>query len=377
MDKFNSAKAIMIQGTMSNAGKSLIAAALCRIFRQDGYSVAPFKSQNMALNSYITAEGLEMGRAQVMQAEAAGTEPSVLMNPILLKPTSDVGSQVIVNGEVVGNMRAMEYFRRKREFVPQIMNAFGRLSARHDIIVIEGAGSPAELNLKADDIVNMGMARLAKSPVLLVGDIDRGGVFAQLIGTVKLLEPDEQARIKGLIINKFRGDVDILRPGLGGVVRRRNQDGELELPPQGGGGHQLPPQGRGEKGRDFGRVHRLPLLGGEEGPLHQPGDLGPHLLHALRPLEVDVLHDQVEGGALLGRGEAELLGGEPGPPQADGPGGPDRRLGRLLVQRPPLELGGGELGGQLHLRPVGIMPGQPGRQGGGLLRDPGRGLPAG
>lgn len=130
MDKFNSAKAIMIQGTMSNAGKSLIAAALCRIFRQDGYSVAPFKSQNMALNSYITAEGLEMGRAQVMQAEAAGTEPSVLMNPILLKPTSDVGSQVIVNGEVVGNMRAMEYFRRKREFVPQIMNAFGQLSAR-------------------------------------------------------------------------------------------------------------------------------------------------------------------------------------------------------------------------------------------------------
>ena len=214
MDKFNSAKAIMIQGTMSNAGKSLIAAALCRIFRQDGYSVAPFKSQNMALNSYITAEGLEMGRAQVMQAEAAGTEPSVLMNPILLKPTSDVGSQVIVNGEVVGNMRAMEYFRRKREFVPQIMNAFGQLSARHDIIVIEGAGSPAELNLKADDIVNMGMARLAKSPVLLVGDIDRGGVFAQLIGTVKLLEPSEQDMIKALIVNKFRGDRSIFRSGV-------------------------------------------------------------------------------------------------------------------------------------------------------------------
>ena len=214
MDKFNSAKAIMIQGTMSNAGKSLIAAALCRIFRQDGYSVAPFKSQNMALNSYITAEGLEMGRAQVMQAEAAGTEPSVMMNPILLKPTIDVGSQVIVNGEVVGNMRAMEYFRRKREFIPQIMNAFGQLSARHDIIVIEGAGSPAELNLKADDIVNMGMARLAKSPVLLVGDIDRGGVFAQLIGTVKLLEPSEQDMIKALIVNKFRGDRSIFRSGV-------------------------------------------------------------------------------------------------------------------------------------------------------------------
>lgn len=208
------AKAIMIQGTMSNAGKSLIAAALCRIFRQDGYSSAPFKSQNMALNSYITADGLEMGRAQVMQAEAAGIEPSVLMNPILLKPTSDVGSQVIVNGEVVGNMRAMEYFRRKREFVPQIMEAYNKLSAQHDIIVIEGAGSPAELNLKADDIVNMGMARLANSPVLLVGDIDRGGVFAQLIGTVKLLEPSEQDMIKALIVNKFRGDKSIFRSGV-------------------------------------------------------------------------------------------------------------------------------------------------------------------
>lgn len=208
------AKPIMIQGTMSNAGKSLITAALCRIFRQDGYSAAPFKSQNMALNSYITAEGLEMGRAQVMQAESAGVEPSVLMNPILLKPTSDVGSQVIVNGEVIGNMRAMEYFRRKREFIPQIMAAYNTLSAQHDIIVIEGAGSPAELNLKADDIVNMGMARLAKSPVVLVGDIDRGGVFAQLIGTVKLLESSEQDMIKALIVNKFRGDRSIFRSGV-------------------------------------------------------------------------------------------------------------------------------------------------------------------
>lgn len=208
------AKPIMIQGTMSNAGKSLIAAALCRIFRQDGYSVAPFKSQNMALNSYITADGLEMGRAQVMQAEAAGVEPSVLMNPILLKPTSDVGSQVIVNGEVVGNMRAMEYFRRKREFIPQIMDAYNTLSAQHDIIVIEGAGSPAELNLKADDIVNMGLARLVNSPVMLVGDIDRGGVFAQLIGTVKLLEQSEQDLIKALIVNKFRGDRSIFKTGV-------------------------------------------------------------------------------------------------------------------------------------------------------------------
>ena len=208
------AKAIMIQGTMSNAGKSLIAAGLCRIFKQDGYRVAPFKSQNMALNSYITDEGLEMGRAQVMQAEAAGIAPSVLMNPILLKPTNDVGSQVIVNGEVLGTMSAREYFQYKKKLVPDIMKAFETLAAENDIIVIEGAGSPAEINLKEEDIVNMGMAKMAKAPVLLVGDIDRGGVFAQLIGTVELLEKEEQAMVKGLIINKFRGDKTILDPGV-------------------------------------------------------------------------------------------------------------------------------------------------------------------
>ena len=208
------AKPIMIQGTMSNAGKSLTAAALCRIFKQDGYKVAPFKSQNMALNSYVTEEGLEMGRAQVVQAEAAGIRPSVRMNPILLKPTTDVGSQVIVNGEVLGNMRAGEYFKRKNELVPEIMKAYNALSEEYDIIVIEGAGSPAEINLKSDDIVNMGMAKRARSPVLLVGDIDRGGVFAQLYGTVALLDEDERRMIRGMIINKFRGDVEILRPGL-------------------------------------------------------------------------------------------------------------------------------------------------------------------
>ena len=208
------AKVIMIQGTMSNAGKSLLAAGLCRIFHQDGYRVAPFKSQNMALNSFITREGLEMGRAQVMQAEAAGIEPSVLMNPILLKPTNDTGSQVIVNGEVLGNMSAREYFSHKKELIPDIMKAYHALEEQYDIIVIEGAGSPAEINLKADDIVNMGMAKLVDAPVLLVGDIDRGGVFAQLYGTVELLEPDERDRIKGLIINKFRGDKTILDPGI-------------------------------------------------------------------------------------------------------------------------------------------------------------------
>ena len=208
------AKCIMVQGTMSGAGKSLLCTALCRIFAQDGYKVAPFKSQNMALNSFVTRAGLEMGRAQVVQAQAAGVEPDVRMNPILLKPSSDVGSQVIVNGEVRGDMPARAYFRQKKTLIPEILRAYESLAQEYDILVIEGAGSPAEINLKADDIVNMGLAKLVDAPVLLVGDIDRGGVFAQLYGTVALLEADERARICGLIINKFRGDVEILRPGL-------------------------------------------------------------------------------------------------------------------------------------------------------------------
>ena len=208
------AKSIMIQGTMSNAGKSLLTAALCRIFRQDGYSAAPFKSQNMALNSYVTREGREMGRAQAMQAEAAGVEPSFLMNPILLKPTTDRGSQVIVNGRVRGEMKAADYFRYKKSLVPEVMEAYRELSRRFDIIVIEGAGSPVELNLKKDDIVNMGLARLTASPVLLAGDIDRGGVFAQLLGTLMLLEPEENAMVKGLVVNKFRGDLRLFDEGV-------------------------------------------------------------------------------------------------------------------------------------------------------------------
>ena len=208
------AKVIMVQGTMSGAGKSLLAAALCRIFRQDGFKAAPFKSQNMALNSYVTKDGLEMGRAQVMQAEAAGIEPDVRMNPVLLKPSSDTGSQVIVNGEIRGQMSAADYFAYKKELIPEILDAFESLAEENDIIVIEGAGSPAEINLRQDDIVNMGLAELVDAPVLLAGDIDRGGVFAQLYGTTELLQPEEKARIKGLVINKFRGDVEILRPGL-------------------------------------------------------------------------------------------------------------------------------------------------------------------
>ncbi len=208
------AKVIMVQGTMSGAGKSLLAAGLCRIFKQDGYRAAPFKSQNMALNSFITSEGLEMGRAQVMQAEASGIEPMVCMNPILLKPTNHTGSQVIVNGEVLGNMSARDYFAFKKQLIPDIKKAFGKLEKYADIIVIEGAGSPAEINLKQNDIVNMGLAKMVDAPVLLVGDIDRGGVFAQLLGTLMLLTDEEKERVKGLVINKFRGDKSILDPGI-------------------------------------------------------------------------------------------------------------------------------------------------------------------
>ena len=215
------AKPIMVQGTMSGAGKSLLAAGLCRVFAQDGLRVAPFKSQNMALNSSITAEGAEMGRAQVVQAEAAGVAPEAAMNPILLKPTSDTGSQVIVNGRAIATMGAREYFAFKHELVPDIMKAYDDLASRFDVIVIEGAGSPAETNLKDGDIVNMGMAKMAHAPVLLAGDIDRGGVFAQLLGTLMLLDDDEQRMVRGLIVNKFRGDKTILDPGLD-ILRERS-----------------------------------------------------------------------------------------------------------------------------------------------------------
>lgn len=205
----------MVQGTTSNAGKSLMVAGLCRIFKEDGYKVAPFKAQNMALNSFITEDGLEMGRAQVVQAEAAGISPSVLMNPILLKPTNDTASQVIVNGEVWEDMSAKEYYRNKTVLVPEIQKAYDKLADENDIIVIEGAGSPAEINLKENDVVNMFMAKLAKAPVLLVGDIDRGGVFAALVGTMVLFDQEEREMVKGLVVNKFRGDLAILEPGLG------------------------------------------------------------------------------------------------------------------------------------------------------------------
>ncbi len=208
------AKTLMVQGTMSHVGKSWLVAGLCRLLYQDGLAVCPFKSQNMALNSFVTAEGLEMGRAQALQALAAGLEPDARMNPILLKPTSHTGSQVILGGRPIGHMSAREYFAYKSQLKPAIMEAFCALSREFDAVVLEGAGSPAEINLRREDIVNMGMAQMADAPVLLVGDIDRGGVFAQLLGTLEWLDPLERGRIKGLVINKFRGDKSLLDSGI-------------------------------------------------------------------------------------------------------------------------------------------------------------------
>ena len=208
------ARNLMIQGTMSGAGKSILTAGILRVLRQDGFRVAPFKSQNMALNSFVTRDGLEMGRAQVVQAAAAGLEPSADMNPILLKPMGDAVSEVIVNGRPIGKMRAADYYRVKKSLVPQILEAYHKLEKQAEIIVIEGAGSPVEINLREGDFVNMGLAQMVDAPVLLAGNIDPGGVFAQLLGTVQLMRPEEREHVKGLIINKFRGDVRLLEPGL-------------------------------------------------------------------------------------------------------------------------------------------------------------------
>lgn len=204
----------MIQGTTSSAGKSMLCTALCRIFVEDGLSVFPFKSQNMSSKSYITEEGLEISTAQVLQATAAGLKPDPRMNPILLKPTGDRSSYVYIKGKLYGAMDAVEYFKFKTSLRPMILDTFKEVEADYDIVVIEGAGSPAEINLKENDIVNMGMAEMANSPVLLIADIDRGGVFASLYGTVMLLEEEERKRIKGLVINKFRGDISLLQSGI-------------------------------------------------------------------------------------------------------------------------------------------------------------------
>ncbi len=215
------AKSIMLQGTSSHVGKSILATALCRIFRQDGHRVAPFKAQNMALNSYVTKSGGEMGRAQVAQAEAAGIEPAIEMNPVLLKPTGNASSQIVVLGRPVGNMSARQYHAgHSRELLGVVEQSLRALQAAYDIVVIEGAGSPAEVNLKAHDIVNMRIAKLAPAPVLLIADIDRGGALAAVVGTLELLDPDERDLIKGIIINKFRGDIGLLRPAVDFLTAR-------------------------------------------------------------------------------------------------------------------------------------------------------------
>lgn len=205
---------IMIQGTTSSAGKSLMCTGLCKIFKEDGYKVFPFKSQNMSSKYFTTKEGFKISTAQALQAMAAGLEPDPDMNPILLLPKTDMGSMVVLNGEDYKHMEAVEYFQYKNTLRPMIEKVFRKVERENEIVVIEGAGSPAEINLKQNDIVNMGMAEIADSPVLLVADIDRGGVFASLYGTVMLLEEHERKRIKGLIINKFRGDKTLLDPGI-------------------------------------------------------------------------------------------------------------------------------------------------------------------
>ncbi len=208
------AKILMIQGTGSGVGKSIITAALCRAFYSEGLKVAPFKAQNMSLNSYVTEEGGEIGRAQVYQAEACGIAPHVTMNPILLKPNADNNSQVIVMGKVMGQRNAKDYYADRPNFVKEVAGAFDTLKNKYELIIMEGAGSPAEINLRQHDMVNMAMADMADAPVLIVGDIDRGGVFAWMKGTLDLLTESEQKRVRGFIINKFRGDIDLLKPGL-------------------------------------------------------------------------------------------------------------------------------------------------------------------
>ncbi len=216
--------AIMVLGTGSHVGKSLIATALCRVLSRAGFRVAPFKAQNMSLNSAATLDGLEIGRAQALQAEAAGIPASVHMNPVLLKPSSDTSSQVIVRGKIYGHLSAKDYFhRRSEDLLPIVRESYEILASQHELMILEGAGSPAEINLKDRDIANLRMAELAGARCILVGDIDRGGVFASILGTLALLEPAEQSLIDGFIINKFRGDVRLLMPGVRQLQERINK----------------------------------------------------------------------------------------------------------------------------------------------------------
>lgn len=297
------AKTLMLQGTGSDVGKSILTAGLCRVLKEMGIRVAPFKPQNMANNSFITPEGGEMGRAQVVQAEAAGIPPHVDMNPVLLKPTTDVGAQVVLQGRVHGNMKALEYHAFKETARETVFDSFRRLSGAYDVILVEGAGSPAEINLRKGDIANMGFALEARTPVLLVGDINKGGVFASIVGTLMLIAPEEADLIKGFVINKFRGDATLLTPAYEEITRRT--------------------------GKPF--LGTMPWLTGlfiqEEDGLHLDSARGPHVKNLLRvavvvgkrmsnftdfdPLafEPGVTVDFVRPGMRLGRADLVILPG--------------------------------------------------------------------
>lgn len=259
-------KNIMLQGTSSHVGKTILTAALLRCLRERGYKAAPFKAQNMALNSAVSSDGGEIGRAQALQAEAAGVPSTVHMNPVLLKPTGEARSQVVIHGKVHSVMAASEYHRFKPEAMKYVLESYRRLASRFDVIVIEGAGSPAEINLREGDIANMGIAEAIDSPVVLVGDIDRGGVFASLVGTLELLTPSERERVKGFIINKFRGDKALLAPGLDFLEARTGRQvlgvvpmlGGLCLPDEDSVG--LEATGNGAEGRLKICVIRLPRI---------------------------------------------------------------------------------------------------------------------
>ena len=265
------AKRLMFLGTGSDVGKSVLTAAFCRILKQDGYRVAPFKAQNMALNSFITPEGGEMGRAQVVQAEAAGIEPHVDMNPILLKPTSHVGSQVIVRGKAIGNFSASEYYQHKKSLVSVVHESYQRLAQQYEVIVLEGAGSAVELNLKEHDLVNLAMAEMADAPSILVGDIDRGGIFAQLLGSFMLMTPAERERIIGFVVNKFRGDPQLFVDGVHIIASRAGRPvfgvipyfDHLALPEEDSValGRRMQPAGKGASGDHLAiGVVRLPFV---------------------------------------------------------------------------------------------------------------------
>ena len=248
---------IMAAGTGSHVGKSVLAMGLCRLFKRQGIDVAPFKAQNMALNSGITPQGVEMGRAQISQAEAAGVAPHTDMNPVLLKPYSDRGSQVIVDGKVLGNFSAAEYYALKPRLTRRVLAAFRRLSSAHQLIVLEGAGSFCELNLKRHDLVNAYMARRARAKVLLTADISAGGVFAQLEGTLRLLTPSERRLVSGMVVNKFRGDPELFKDGVGIIEQRTGKPvlgvlpyfSHISLPQEDGVVLEKPPSPSGRAGQ--------------------------------------------------------------------------------------------------------------------------------